>query len=85
MELRLLGPLEVLDDDGRVVEVRGDKPKGLLALLGLRAGEVVSAGRIVEELWGDQEIRDPLNAVQVRGEQAPPRPSDRLPRRRAAS
>ena len=47
------------------VEVRGTKPKGLLALLGLRAGEVVSAGRIVEELWGDREIRDPLNAVQV--------------------
>ena len=65
MELRLLGPLEVLDDDGGVVEVRGTKPKGLLALLGLRAGEVVSAGRIVEELWGDREIRDPLNAVQV--------------------
>ena len=55
----------VLDDDGGVVEVRGTKPKGLLALLGLRAGEVVSAGRIVEELWGDREIRDPLNAVQV--------------------
>ena len=65
MELRLLGPLGVLDDAGGVVEVRGTKPKGLLALLGLRAGEVVSAGRIVEELWGDREIRDPLNAVQV--------------------
>ncbi len=65
MELRLLGPLEVLDDEGRVVEVRGSKPKGLLALLGLRAGAVVSAGRIVEQLWGDREIRDPLNAVQV--------------------
>ena len=65
MELRLLGPLVVLDDAGGVVEVRGTKPKGLLALLGLRAGEVVPAGRIIEELWGDREIRDPLNAVQV--------------------
>ena len=65
MELRLLGPLKVLDDDGQVVEVRGDKPKALLAVLGLRVGEVVPTGRLVEELWGDQEVRDPLNAVQV--------------------
>jgi DNA-binding SARP family transcriptional activator len=65
VELRLLGPLEVLDDDGRAVEVRGAKPKALVAPLGLRVGEVVSAGRIVDELWDDREIRDPLNAVQV--------------------
>ena len=65
MELRVLGPLEVVDDAGGSVDVRGDKPKGLVALLALRAGEVVSAGRIIDELWGEQEIRDPLNAVQV--------------------
>jgi DNA-binding SARP family transcriptional activator len=63
VELRLLGPLEVVGDDGGVVEVRGIKPKGLLTLLALRAGEVVSAGRIVEELWGGRDIRDPSNAV----------------------
>jgi DNA-binding SARP family transcriptional activator len=65
VEVRLLGPLEVLDDEGRPVEVRGTRSQGVLAVLALRAGEVVSAGRIVEEVWGDQEIRDPLNAVQV--------------------
>src|SRR3954454_18812837 len=54
-----------MDDAGVVVEVRGDKAKGLLALVGLRPGEVVSSWRLVEELWGDREIRDPLNAVQV--------------------
>jgi predicted ATPase/DNA-binding SARP family transcriptional activator len=65
VEVRLLGPLEVLDDAGRPAEVRGTRSKGVLAVLALRAGEVVSAGRIVEEVWGEQEIRDPLNAVQV--------------------
>ena len=65
VELRLLGPVQVLDADGRIVEVRGDKPKGLLALLGLRAGEVVTSGRIVEELWREQDVRDPVNAMQV--------------------
>src|SRR3954453_5267945 len=48
-----------------MVEVRGEKPKGLLALLGLRAGEVVTSGRIVEELWKEQDVRDPVNAMQV--------------------
>jgi predicted ATPase/DNA-binding SARP family transcriptional activator len=65
VEVRVLGPLEVVDDDGDVVEIRGAKPKALVALLGLSVGEVVSAGRIADELWGDQEVRDPLNAVQV--------------------
>ncbi len=65
MEVRLLGPLELVDPSGRPIELRGTKPKALVALLGLRAGEVVSADRIVAELWGEQEIRDPSNAVQV--------------------
>jgi predicted ATPase/DNA-binding SARP family transcriptional activator len=65
VELRLLGPLEVVADDGTVVDVRGDKPRRLLALVALRPGEVVSSSRLVDELWGDREIRDPLNAVQV--------------------
>jgi predicted ATPase/DNA-binding SARP family transcriptional activator len=57
--------VRVLDADGRIVEVRGEKPKGLLALLGLRVGEVVTFGRIVDELWREQEVRDPVNAMQV--------------------
>jgi DNA-binding SARP family transcriptional activator len=65
VEVRLLGPLEVVDDDGDVVEIRGAKPKALVARLALAVGEVVSADRIAGELWADQEVRDPLNAVQV--------------------
>src|SRR2546423_9830965 len=65
VELRVLGPLEVVDDLGVPVEVAGAKLKALLVLLGLRAGEVVPTGRIIESLWGEQEIRDPVNAVQV--------------------
>src|SRR3954464_4005533 len=65
VELRLLGPLEVVGDDGEPIEVRGAKLKGLLVLLALRAGEVVPVGRVVEDLWGEREVRDPANAVQV--------------------
>ncbi len=65
VEVRVLGPLEVIDDDGCAVELRGAKLNAFVAVLALRVGEVVSAGRIIEDLWGDQEIRDPLNALQV--------------------
>ena len=65
VEVRLQGQRGILDEEGRVLEVRGAKPKGLPALLALRAGEVVAAGRVVVDLWGDQDLHDPLDAVQV--------------------
>ena len=42
MEFRLLGPLEVVDDDGAAVALGGQRPRALLALLLLNANEVVS-------------------------------------------
>jgi predicted ATPase/DNA-binding SARP family transcriptional activator len=65
MEIRVLGPLEVADAEGALVELRGAKLNGLLVLLALRAGAVVPTTRIIEALWGDKDIRDPANAVQV--------------------
>jgi DNA-binding winged helix-turn-helix (wHTH) protein len=65
VELRLLGPFEIIDDDGKTLELRGAKLNGLLVVLALNAGEVVPTGRIIEDLWGEQEIRDPVNALQV--------------------
>src|SRR4051812_16444093 len=53
MELRLLGPIEVIDDDGLAVELPGGKPRLLLALLALNAGRQVSIERLVDALWGD--------------------------------
>jgi DNA-binding SARP family transcriptional activator/class 3 adenylate cyclase/tetratricopeptide (TPR) repeat protein len=52
VEFRILGPLEVLDE-GRPVLLPGGRARVLLALLILRAGEVVSADRLIEELWGE--------------------------------
>ena len=54
-----------MGDDGEPIEVRGAKLKGLLVLLALRAGDVVPVGQVVEDLWGEREVRDPANAVQV--------------------
>jgi DNA-binding SARP family transcriptional activator len=53
MQLRVLGPLEVLADDGRPVEVGAPRLRALLTLLAAEAGRVVPADRIVDVLWGD--------------------------------
>ncbi len=50
LEFRLLGPLEVLVG-GQPVPLVGAKQRALLALLVLRANEVVSHDRLVDELW----------------------------------
>jgi DNA-binding response OmpR family regulator len=51
MEYRVLGPFEVLDGD-RAVELGGEKPRALLAILLLHRNQVVSADRLIDELWG---------------------------------
>jgi DNA-binding SARP family transcriptional activator len=53
VEYRLLGPLEVVDH-GRTISVGGGKRRALLALLLLHANEVISAERLIDELWGEQ-------------------------------
>jgi DNA-binding SARP family transcriptional activator/WD40 repeat protein len=53
VDFRLLGPLEVLDDDGRELSVGTGRQRALLALLVLRANELVPSDRLVDELWGE--------------------------------
>jgi YVTN family beta-propeller protein len=53
MEFRILGPLEVRDGD-RSVPLGGPKQRALLGVLLLHANEVVSAARLVDELWGER-------------------------------
>ncbi len=51
MEYRILGELEV-EDHGRAVELGGARQRALLTNLLLHAGEVVSADRLIEDLYG---------------------------------
>ncbi len=64
LELRLLGPLEVTRG-GRPVPVGSPKPRALLAALALEAGRVVSADRLVEDLWPAEAPETAGHAVQV--------------------
>jgi len=54
MDFRILGPLDVRDDD-RELPLGGARQRALLGLLLLHANEVVSSDRLVDELWGERE------------------------------
>ena len=64
MEVRLFGELEAVAG-GVLVPVRGVKQRVLLALLALRRGQPVSAGRLIGVLWGDGQAANPANALQA--------------------
>jgi DNA-binding SARP family transcriptional activator/streptogramin lyase len=53
MEFRILGPLEVVDEERPVVLQRG-KQLALLAYLLLHPNELVSADRLIDALWGER-------------------------------
>jgi predicted ATPase/DNA-binding SARP family transcriptional activator len=63
LEIRLLGPFEVLAG-GRPANVSGSKRQGLLALLSLRRGRVVAVAALIDALWEDDLPAAPRNAVQ---------------------
>ena len=64
MQFRILGPLEVADGDCLVSLAAAQR--SLLALLLLSANEVVSADRLIEELWGEEAPESGRTALQVR-------------------
>jgi DNA-binding SARP family transcriptional activator/Tfp pilus assembly protein PilF len=53
LRIDVLGPLSVRRGDA-VVEVRQAKLRGLLGLLGLQPGQMVSRQELVDALWGEQ-------------------------------
>jgi DNA-binding SARP family transcriptional activator len=64
LDLCLLGPL-VVSKGGQRIAVAGSKPRALLAILALEVGHVVSADRLVEELWPEEPPDTAAHAVQV--------------------
>jgi DNA-binding SARP family transcriptional activator len=63
--VRLLGPIDVVDDDGVVRPVSGLRRKTVLAVLGLAAGEVVSTDQLLDALWEGQSSAIRLNTLQA--------------------
>jgi DNA-binding SARP family transcriptional activator len=63
MEFRILGPLEVIEDD-QSLPLGGARPRALLALLLTRPNQVVSTDRLVDQLWGASPPKTALNTLQ---------------------
>lgn len=63
-DFRILGPLEVWAG-GRTLHLGGPKPRTLLAVLLLHAGEAVSADRLIDELWGESPPRSARHLLHV--------------------
>jgi len=64
LDFRILGPLEVLDDD-QTIELGGARQRAVLAILVLHRGETVLTERIVEKIWGEQPPPTAVKTVQV--------------------
>ncbi|WP_264203903.1 AfsR/SARP family transcriptional regulator [Streptomyces bambusae] len=66
VDFRVLGPVEVLDrSTGAYVAPAGSKQRALLGALVVRAGHVLSAERLIHELWGDRPPASAVNALQA--------------------
>src|SRR5689334_9929347 len=64
VDFRLLGPLEVVAGD-EPVSLGGPKQRALLALLLLRANEVVPRELAIDTIWGDEPPGQAVNGLQV--------------------
>src|SRR6476646_1956793 len=63
MQIGLLGPLEVRVN-GVTVDIAGTRLRGLLTRLALDAGRPISAGALVDAVWGEYPPGDQANALQ---------------------
>ena len=65
MRFSLLGPLAVTDDGGEPVDVGGRQPRIVLAALVAAAGRPVSAGSLIETIWGEAPPRSAAGTLQT--------------------
>jgi DNA-binding SARP family transcriptional activator len=63
-EFRVLGPLELVADDGEALVLSGQKQRAVLALLLLSANHVVSTDRLTDALWGENPPRTAATSLQ---------------------
>ena len=64
MRVRLLGPVDAVDDHGVPLPVPGQRRRSVLAALALRPGEPVSPDKLIDTVW-DEPPGTPRNTVQA--------------------
>ncbi|GHB82086.1 hypothetical protein GCM10010347_61200 [Streptomyces cirratus] len=65
MRFNLIGPFEIVSDDGRVYRPGTPKVCQTLALLLTRPHEIVTAEALIHELWGDAPPRSAVTTLQT--------------------
>jgi len=55
MRFRVLGPVEVLDDEGRSVDVGGAQSRAVLAMLLVADDRIVPVETILDRLWPERQ------------------------------
>ncbi|GAA3445220.1 BTAD domain-containing putative transcriptional regulator [Planomonospora venezuelensis] len=65
MEIRLFGPVEVVDADGRTVGLGIRKQRAVLAMLALEPGRVVPLDRLIDELWAGEAPSSATGTLQA--------------------
>ena len=64
MEIRLLGGVDVIADDGAAIDVGPAKCRAVVAALALSAGSVVPQWQLVDAVWGDDPPRTAARTLQ---------------------
>ena len=62
LRFRVLGPLEV-EQDGRPVEVVGQRQRALLSILLMHANAVVALDTLVDDMWGEEPPRTAVTSL----------------------
>ncbi|WP_459798646.1 BTAD domain-containing putative transcriptional regulator [Herbidospora sp. RD11066] len=65
MDVRLFGPMEVRDADGRRIEIGTPKQRAVLAMLAIDPGRVVSLDRLIDELWSGEAPSSATGTLQA--------------------
>ena len=61
----VLGPLVIRDPQGCRVPLPGTRLSTLVIRLALAGGRPVARDRLIDDLWGETPLANPLNAVQA--------------------
>lgn len=65
VRFEVLGPLNIVADDGGTVAVGGPKPRAVLAILLLAEGRTVAVPRLVDGVWGEDAGAGAERSLQV--------------------
>ncbi|WP_150460921.1 BTAD domain-containing putative transcriptional regulator [Nesterenkonia ebinurensis] len=66
VQIEVLGPVQLRDDDAVVVEVPERKVRALLAALTAASGETVSADALIDRVWGEDLPGNPQRVLQAK-------------------